>query len=147
MSAKPIEVTTRIENTPEAVIGYIANVRNRPLYLPSLKSVSDIKEAAGGVGTTWKWTWVALGMEWQGVGRCLKHEPGKVYSFKTEGGIESTWTYTAGKDGDATKLTIRVDYLVPEKARPRLPSDAVAEAMRKTETDQAVQNLKLILDK
>jgi carbon monoxide dehydrogenase subunit G len=147
MSAKPIEVTTRIENTPEAVLGYIAEVRNRPLYLPSLKSVADIKEVAGGVGTTWKWTWVALGMEWEGIGRCLQHEPGKVYAFKTEGGIESTWTYTAEKDGDGTKLTVTVDYAIPEKARPRLPSESMGETMKKTEADRAIQNLKVILDR
>jgi carbon monoxide dehydrogenase subunit G len=147
MSASRIEVNARIENTPEAVIGYIADPRNRPFYLSSLKSVADVKETAGGTGSTWKWTWVALGMEWQGVGRCTKYEPGKVYAFKTEGGIESTWTYSAAKDGDATKLSVLVDYDVPEKARPRLPSEAIGEAMKKTEADRAIQNLKVILDR
>ena len=49
--SRTIDATAHIDNKPEAVIGYIADVRNRPLYLPSLKSVTDIKEAPG--GTTW----------------------------------------------------------------------------------------------
>jgi hypothetical protein len=142
-----LEVSTHLENTPEAVMSYIADVRNRPLYLPSLKSVADIKEAGGGAGTTWKWTWVAFGMEFQGVGRCLKYEPGKFYSFKTEGGIESTWTYSAEKAGDGAKLKVEVDYDIPERAKGRLPSDSIAEAMRKSEADHAIQNLKVILDR
>jgi carbon monoxide dehydrogenase subunit G len=149
MSSPSIDVQAKIENTPEAVMGYIANVRNRPLYLPSLKSVADIKETPGGAGTTWKWTWVSLGMSFEGIGRCLKYEPGRLYSFKTEGGIESTWTYKTEPEGDgqATKLTIHVDYAVPERARPILPSDKIGDAMKKTEADQVIQNLKTILDR
>jgi hypothetical protein len=147
MSSLSIDVTAKIENTPEAVMGYIANVRNRPLYLPSLKSVSDIKEAPGGPGTTWKWIWVSLGMEFEGIGRCLKHEPGRLYSFKTEGGIETTWTYTAKPDGEGTKLTIHVDYTVPERAKSKLPPDKVGEAMKNSEAGQVIQNLKIILDR
>jgi carbon monoxide dehydrogenase subunit G len=142
--SRSIDATAHIKNTPEAVIAYIADVRNRPLYLPSLKSVSDIKE--GPSGTTWKWTFVALGMEFQGTGRVVKHEPGRLYSFTTEGGIISTWVYRAEPERKGTKLTVHVDYDVPERARPRLPSDAIGDAMKKTEAERAIQNLKLILD-
>jgi carbon monoxide dehydrogenase subunit G len=147
MSTHRFEVSTRIENTPEAVMSYIANANNRPFYLSSLKSVTDVKEVVGGAGTTWKWTWVALGMEWQGTGRCTKFDPGKVYAFKTEGAIESTWTYTAEKDGNGTRLTVQLEYDVPEKARSILPTDAIREAMKKTEAERAIQHLKVILDR
>jgi carbon monoxide dehydrogenase subunit G len=146
MSTHSVEANIPIANTPEAVIAYIADVRNRPLYLPSLKSVTDI-QGSGGPGTTWKWTWVTLGAEWSGTGQCLKHEPGKLYSFKTEGGIASTWTYTAAKEGDGTRLTIRVEYDIPDKARSRLPAQSMAEAMKKSETEHVTHNLKVILDR
>src|SRR5260370_30020680 len=142
MASHSIEAKAHIENTPEAVIAYVSDVRNRPLYLPALKAVADIKEGPGGVGTTWKWTWLALGAEWEGVGRSLKCEKGKLYSFKTEGAIESTWTYAAEPEGSGTKLTIRVDYDVPEKAKPLIPAASTVENMKKTETDQGIQNLK-----
>jgi carbon monoxide dehydrogenase subunit G len=146
MSTYAIDVQAHIDNTPEAVLSYVADVRNRPLYLPSLKSVSDIQGEPSAAGTTWRWTWAALGMEFEGRARCLQHEAAKLYSFRTEGGLVSTWTYRAVTDGKGTKLTIHVDYEIPERARPRLPSDALAESMKKTEAERVVQNLKHILD-
>jgi Polyketide cyclase / dehydrase and lipid transport len=140
MTKQKVQTSTHIENTPEAVMSYIAEVRNRPLYLPSLKSIEDIKGA--GAGTTWKWTWVIFGVEFQGVGRCLDYQPGKLYSFRTEGGIESTWTYRAVADAKGTQLTIELEYTVPERVLPRLRADP-----HKAEVEQVVQNLKTILDK
>ena len=147
MTTRNFEVSVRIENTPEAVIGYIADVRNRPLYLASLKVVSDIKGDPSAAGTTWKWTWVALGMEFEGIGRCLEHDPGQYYSFKTEGGIASKWSYRAEPEAEGTKLTLQVEYEIPDKVLPHLPSDSMASAMRESEADRVLQNLRMILDR
>lgn len=146
MSDRNLEVSARINNTPEAVIGYVAEVRNRPLYLKQLKAVSDV-QGGPGPGQTWKWTWAVLGLEFEGTGRCLKYEPGKVYSFRTEGGIASTWTYTARPDGDGTNLTVRVEYEVPDKAKATVPTGSAADSMKKTEAERVMQNLKAILDR
>jgi carbon monoxide dehydrogenase subunit G len=143
-----IEANATIDNTPEAVLAYVADVRNRPYYLPSLKTVTDVKDAGDhGAGTTWKWSWLALGMEFAGAGECLKYEPGKVYAFRTTGGISSTWTYTATAKGNGTDLHVKVEYDVPESARSRLPLPSVAESLKKAETERVVANLKAILDR
>jgi uncharacterized protein YndB with AHSA1/START domain len=146
--ANTIEVTATIDNTPEAVLAYVADVRNRPYYLPSLKGVSDLKESANrGAGTTWKWTWLTLGMEFSGTGECLEYEPGKVYSFRTTGGIVSTWTYTVKALDRATDLHVKVEFEVPESAKSRLPIPSVAESLKKVEAERVVANLKAILDR
>jgi carbon monoxide dehydrogenase subunit G len=144
---RTLHADAHIDNSPEAVIEYIADVRNRPLFLPMLKSVSDIQGDPAAAGTTWKWTWAVLGMEFEGRARCLEHEPGHRYSFQSEGGIESRWTYQAEAEGSGAKLTVDLEYTVPERAIPLLPIDSAAEAMRKAEIDRAVQNLKTILDR
>jgi len=141
MTMQKVQTSTHVENTPEAVMAYIADVKNRPLYLPSLKAVSDVKGGPG-AGATWKWTWVMFGAELQGAGRCLDYQPGKLYSFRTEGGITSTWTYRAAPEGKGTKLTIEVEYTVPERVLPRLRTDP-----HKAEVEHVLQNLKTILDK
>jgi carbon monoxide dehydrogenase subunit G len=140
MTKQKVQAGVSVDNTPEAVMNYIADVRNRPLYLPSLKAIQDIK--GSGTGTTWKWTWVIFGLEFQGTGRCLDYQPGKSYTFKTEGGLESTWTYQAAAEGNGTRLTIEVEYTVPERILPRLRSDP-----HKAEVEQVIQNLKTILDR
>lgn len=143
-----IEATATIDNTPDAVLSYVADVRNRPYYLPSLKTVTDIKDAGDfGAGTTWKWTWLSLGMEFTGTGECLKYEPGKLYTFRTTGGISSTWTYTAAPEASGTNLHIKVEFEVPQSAVARLPIAAVAEGLKRAETERVVQNLKAILDR
>jgi carbon monoxide dehydrogenase subunit G len=143
-----IEVTANINNSPEAVLAYVADVRNRPYYLPSLKTVTEVKDAGNhGAGTTWKWTWLSLGMEFSGTGECLKYEPGKLYSFRTTGGISSTWTYTATPAGSGTNLHVKVEFEVPESAKARLPLPAVADGLKKVEAERVVQNLKAILDR
>ena len=63
MSTRTYSTSGHIDNTPEAVIAYVADPRKRPLFFPSLKSVSDIKGEPTAVGTTWKWTFSALGFD------------------------------------------------------------------------------------
>ena len=119
----------QIENTPPGGARSITcqpNPRNRPAYFTLLKSISDVKGDPRAVGATWKWTFRILGVDLEGTGRCLKHEPGKLYSFKTEGGIESTFTYKAEPSGKGTKLIIELEYTVPEKHKSILPIDSVA---------------------
>jgi carbon monoxide dehydrogenase subunit G len=146
MSTRTYSTSGHIDNTPEAVIAYVADPRKRPLFFPSLKSVSDIKGEPTAVGTTWKWTFSALGFDFQGAGRCTQHEPGKVYAFKTEGGIDSTFTYRAEADGKGTRLTIDLQYTVPDHMLTKLPATAVADAMKKAEAERVMQNLQHILN-
>jgi carbon monoxide dehydrogenase subunit G len=146
MTMQQVQASAFIDNTPQAVVGYVADVRNRTYYLPSLKSLTDVKGEPAGVGTTWRWTWVLLGVEFTGTGRSLAYEPGKRYSFRTEGGVESTWTYEAAPEGNGTRLTIRVEYQLPEGVLARLRGSA-AQARHQAEADHVVANLKTILDR
>ena len=147
MTQGEVSVTVHIHNTPEAVMAYIADVRNRPFFLGPLKSIEILQGEPDAVGTCWKWTWLALGMEFEGVGECLQYEPGKSYSFKTEGGIASKWTYQAEADGDCTNLTIQAEYEVPESAVSRLPVASVAEKMKQGEAQRVADNLQIILNR
>ena len=60
MTMQQVQASAFIDNTPEAVLGYVADVRNRTYYLPSLKSLTDVKGDPAGVGTTWRWSFKVL---------------------------------------------------------------------------------------
>jgi carbon monoxide dehydrogenase subunit G len=143
MTAQQVKAGGLIDNTPEAVLGYIADVRNRTFYLPSLKSVTNVKGEPASASTTWTWTWVLMGMEFVGTGRSLAYEPGKTYSFRTEGGIASTWTYTAVPEGKGTRLTIQVEYEPPANVLAKLRGDP--QARHQAEVDHILHNLQAIL--
>jgi carbon monoxide dehydrogenase subunit G len=145
MTAQKVRASGVIDNTPEAVLGYVADVRNRTFFLPSLKAISNVKGEPASATTTWTWTWVLLGMEFVGTGRSVAYEPGKSYSFKTEGGIDSTWTYTVAPEGEGTHLTIEVEYQPPSGVLGRLRGDP--QGRHQAEVDQVLQNLKSILDR
>jgi carbon monoxide dehydrogenase subunit G len=129
---RTVEVQTHIQNTPETVISFISDVRNRTQYVEALKSLSDV-QGDPSVGQTWKWRFAALGMEVEGSGRSLDYEAGRLYAFATEGGAESTWLYRAEPDGDGTRLTLRVEYGIPDEALSHLPPGTDPEAMEKAE--------------
>ena len=144
MASQSAEAQVQINNSPQAVIEYIANVENRPLYLPSLKSVSNIEGES--VGSSWTWCWSLLGIDFEGTASCTQHEAGQSYAFKTEGGIESTFTYQAEADGEGTSLSIRVDFDLPESVLSQVGVDGLLASAKQKETDAVVENLKTILD-
>ena len=145
MTTQLVKAQGVIDNTPEVVLGYVADVRNRTFFLPSLKAVSNVKGEPASASTTWTWTWVLLGMEFQGTGRSVAYEPGKKYSFQTDGAISSTWTYNVAVEGKGTRLTIQVEYEPPSGVLARLRGDS--QSRHQAEVDQVLQNLKAILDR
>ena len=141
------EVTLHIANTPEAVLDYIADVRHRTAYLPSLKELTDVQGDPSSVGTTWRWRWSMLGHEFHGLGRCTEHVRGRVYAFRTEGGLESSFSYRAEPEGDGTKLTIAAEFVVPDDLLARLPDVEVLQHMARLEGELVSLNLRAILER
>ncbi len=146
MTTKTFEISQQIEAPPREVIDYIADPSNRPAYFSNVKSISDVQGDPTSVGTSWKWTFSALGLDFEGRGRCVKHEPGKAYSFTTEGGIKSTFLFEAAPVGTGTNLCVRLEYEIPERAVSVLPVDDIALKMRQAEAEKMLQNLKTILE-
>ena len=146
MATQTHDVTAHINAPPDKVLGFIADVRNRTRYLPSLKALTDIKGDPAAAGTTWKWRFAVLGREFEGTGRCLKYEAGKLYSFQTQGGLESSWTYRAEPEGGGTKLSVHVEFKIPDNLAGSLPPPQTLEALKKSEGELVINNLKAILE-
>jgi len=144
MTTQQVKAEVAITNTPEAVLSYVADVKNRTYFLPSLKAIKHTGGAVVGADSTWQWTWELLGMEFTGTGRSLEYQPGKLYKFQTEGGIKSTWTYTVAPEGKGTRLTIEVAYQPPDSLLGRLAGGS--QARHQGEVDKIIGNLKTILD-
>ena len=144
MTTQNATAEVQVNNSPQAVIDYIAIIENRPSYLPSLKSVTNI--TGDSVGASWTWCWSLLGIDFEGTATCTQHEPGQSYAFKTEGGIESTFTYLAEADGTGTKLTIRVDFELPASILSLAGLDGLLATAKQKEIETVTENLKTILN-
>ncbi|MBI4032552.1 SRPBCC family protein [Candidatus Berkelbacteria bacterium] len=142
---KKISHEVTVGRPPEEVMGYIANVENHPAFINALKSVSNLSGDATRVGTTWDWTFVMTGVELQGSAKTVASEPGQLFSFQTEGGVASTFRYTAVPQEDGTQLTLEVEYELPETVLAKIADSAAIERYNDDEATKAVENLQTIL--
>ncbi len=140
-----IQANVYIKNTPEKVINFISDIRNRAKYQQSLKSVTDIQGEAGQIGSTWKWKWELMGSDFEGLGRCVEYEQGQRYSFVTEGQIDSKFSYEAQAENDGTNLTVTVHFDVPESLLEQAAIEHLIGAAQQR-GNEAVQKLKAILE-
>lgn len=133
-------------NRPAAeVIEYIADVSNHPAFIGPLKSVSDLSGDPRKPGTSWTWVFVMAGVEISGSAETVKYEPGRLFSYRTTSGALSTFEYSAASEGKATKVTINVDYQIPDTLLGKVQGPVV-ERLNDLDGQRAVDNLKVILD-
>jgi len=134
-----------INASPETIMEYVSDVNNHPAFIPPLKSISNIDERVSTVGTTWDWTFVMAGIEFVGKSEAIKYEAGKVLSYKTTGGIVSTFTYSVEAGEDGTQLTMEVVYETPESLVGKANLAAI-EKINSESAEAAEENIKAILE-
>ena len=134
-----------IKAEPSKVLEYIANVKNHPAFISALKSIENLHGNPKHVGEGWDFTFVMGGIEVKGKAETAKYEDGKVYSFRTTNGIDSTFTYSVAPEDGGTRITMDVDYSIPENVIAKMMDKAVVERLNDQEGDRAVENLQAIL--
>ena len=135
-----------IRANPTAVVEYVSEVGNHPAFISALKSVENLSGDPRRLGTTWDWTFVMAGVEVRGRAETAECTPGKRFSFRTTSGIASTFSYSAEPEGPGSRLTIQVDYEIPQNVLARLLDRALVERMNEAEADRAAGNIKAILE-
>ena len=134
-----------IKAEPSKVLEYIANVKNHPAFISALKAIDNLHGDPKHVGEGWDFTFVMGGIEVKGKAETAKYEEGKVYSFKTTSGIDSTFTYSVAPEDGGTRLTMDVEYNIPQNVIAKMMDKAVVERLNDQEGDRAVENLQAIL--
>lgn len=140
-----VSKSVTVNRPPAEVIEYIADVSNHPAFIGPLKSVSDLGGDPRKAGTSWTWVFVMAGVEISGFAETLKYEPGRMFSYRTTSGALSTFEYSAASEGGATKVTINVDYEIPDTLLGKVQAPVV-ERLNDLDGQRAVDNLKVILD-
>lgn len=135
-----------IKADPKKVIDYIADVQNHPAFISALKSVANATGSSRQIGSSWEWTFVMGGVQLVGRAETAELQEEKVYSFRTTGGARSTFTYSVVPEGDGTRLTIDVEYVLPDTVLAKIANAAVLEKLNGEEAERAAENLKAILE-
>ncbi len=134
-----------IKAEPAKVIEYIANVKNHPAFISALKSIDNLNGDPKHMGESWDWTFVMGGVEINGKAETADYVAGKHYSFKTTGGIVSAFSYSVEPEDGGARLTMDVNYEVPQNVLAKAMDKAVVERLNNQEGDRAVENLQAIL--
>jgi uncharacterized membrane protein len=124
---------------------FIADVRNHPAFIGPLKSVDDLEGDPRQRGSSWTWTFIMGGVELVGDAETLAFEPGHAFSYRTTSGALSTFVYRAAPDGAGTRISLEVEYELPQTVLGRVER-SVLEKLNDSDAQRAVENLKAILD-
>jgi uncharacterized membrane protein len=134
-----------IKADPHKVVEYIANVRNHPAFISALKSVDNL-EGDPKHSATWDWTFVMAGAELKGRAETAEYAEGQRYSFRTTTGITSKFTYSVESEDGGSRLTMDIEYELPQTVLAKAVDQGVVERLNEEEGTRAADNLKAILE-
>lgn len=134
-----------VKCTPASLMDYIVDVTNHPAFIGPLKSVTNIKGDVKKPGTSWDWVYNIAGVELAGKAETVRFVPAKEFVYKTTTGAKSTFTYRAEPAGAKTKLSLNVEYEVPQNALGKMKA-SMFEKLNEAEGKRVVENLKALLE-
>jgi len=142
-----VNASITIQVPVEEAFDFAASPSRTPMFVPNLSENTDLSTETTEVGQTWSWRFNLLGLDLKGKGETTLVEPNSKWQLKSTGDASSTWTYTYAKEGDGTRVTIDVDYTLPESVLGKLgPAKKALAAIQQQTADNALDNLKTILE-
>lgn len=130
-----------------AVYSFVADSPERATsFIPGLNRVENVSPADPGPGQTWQYEFNWFGVVISGSSRCTKLERSSFYEFQTVSGNRSTWQYRFDPDGGGTRVTLTVEYDVPESMLARFAAEGVLQSMNEQRAAETLQNLKGLLE-
>jgi carbon monoxide dehydrogenase subunit G len=136
-----------VANSPEAVFAFIADAPERATtFIPGLNRISNVSAAQAAVGQSWEYEFNWFGLVISGQSRCTKYDKPSVYQFQTVTGNPSTWTYRIDRNGNGTRLTLDVDYELPQSQLARFATAGALEQMNRNRAREIVANLKALIE-
>jgi carbon monoxide dehydrogenase subunit G len=132
---------------PEAAFEFVANAPARATtFIPGLNRISNVSAPEPAVGQAWDYEFNWFGLVVTGNSRCTQYEKPSLYQFKTVTGNPSTWTYRFEPNGKGTRLTLDVEYDVPQNQLARFATAGMLEQMNRNRAKEIVANLKALLE-
>jgi hypothetical protein len=139
--------TVDISAAVDTVYSFIAD---RPeaatSFIPGLNRISNVSPPKAGVGQTWDYEFNWFGLVIAGQTRCTGLDRPSSYQFQTITGNRSTWTYRFEPSDKTTRVTLEVEYEIPQNMLARYASQSVLDKMNHERAGEALSNLKGLLE-
>lgn len=139
---------TVVINAPaDAVYSFVADFPERATsFIPGLNRIENVSSPKAGPGQTWDYEFNWFGLVISGQTRCTKLERPRLYEFQTVTGNPSTWQYSFEHDGATTRVTLHVDYEVPENQLTRFATQGMLQSMNEQRAAETLANLKGLVE-
>jgi uncharacterized membrane protein len=139
-----VSKSVRIETPVERVYQYLNDPQNLPEIWPSLMEVSNVEAKPDG-RHSYDWVYKMAGLNFKGHSDTSELEAGKHVVIKNEKGIPSTFDWRYESDGAGTKVTLAVDYTLPNKLLDKLAAPFI-ERLNEQEAETLLKNAKARLE-
>jgi carbon monoxide dehydrogenase subunit G len=142
-----VSESVEIAASPETAFTYIADAPERATtFIPGLNRISNVSQAQAGVGQSWDYEFNWFGLVISGNSKCTEYTKASVYQFKTVTGNPSTCTYRFQPAGKSTRLTLDVDFELPQSQLARFAAGDALEKMNRNRAREIVDNLKALIE-
>ena len=131
---------------PQKAYDFIATPEKATAFIPGLNRISNVSPAEPAVGRTWDYEFNWFGLVVAGQSRCTAAESPGRYQFQTVTGNRSTWTYRFEPNGTGTRVTLEVEYDVPQSILARVASEGALAKMNEDRGRETLANLKALLE-
>jgi carbon monoxide dehydrogenase subunit G len=115
-------------------------------FIPGLNRIFNVSPATADVGQTWDYEFNWFGLVISGQTRCTALDRPRRYQFQTMTGNRSTWSYRFEPKDAATRVTLDVEYDVPQNMLARYASQGTLEKMNQERAAEALSTLKGLLE-
>ncbi len=128
------------------VFEFVTNPDNWTRYVTSLIEVKELSSPNYEQGTTFKWTYRMLGMNFHGVGRVTENVKNRRFGLKMEGNFPILETYTFTKIEGGTELHTEVQYEMPGKIMSVIANRGLMEKVNKKEAENVLSKIKMFCE-
>jgi len=128
------------------VFNFITSPDNWTKYVTSLVDVKDVSSDDVKPGTTFRWTYRMLGMNFHGKGQVTENIRNKKFGMKMEGSFPITETYNFNSDDKGTELSVEVEYEMPGKIMSVVANKGLVEKINKKEAENVLDKIKLLCE-
>ena len=138
--------TLEMQAKPDEVMEYVSDVTHHIAFISPLNAVTDVAGDPRDAGTRWAWSYTMAGVELHGHASTTEYVAGRRFSFRTEGGIGSSFLYEVEPVTSGTLLTVQVDYQMPGNVLAKAVDRVALERMNESVADTSLLNLKAIFE-
>lgn len=135
-----IEKSLLINAPVEKVFDFMAQPENLPVVWPSLQEVRNVQPLPNG-GYTYDWTYKMAGIRFEGHAAWTEFVKNQRIVYKNESSIPSTFVWTYQPEAGGTRVTVNVDYTVPNAILGKLAAP-VLHKINEQEAETVLANLK-----